>query len=185
MTLILSPQEIPNAISFLEDDTEQYYNPNLATAWWRILICSYQILEKYHARFNGISPSPGFMWGTFDLRDARYLNIPVDTQKLGFIERNAMDVKQIEAGWWAGNEQYPKPAYYSFTYPKPEGIDAAKIEPKEASWNATLGEFILDYDSVRHSNDPESMLLTFFNSAYDIGSKLDRWSSDLINTWKT
>jgi len=179
-----NPQEIPNAVSFLEDSTEQQYDPNLATSWWRILINSYRVLEQYHARFNGISPSVGFMWGTFDLRDARYLNIPVDTSKLGYIERNAMDVQQIEAGWWAGNEMYPKPAYYAFTYPKPSGIEEIKIQPEGAAWNATLGEFILDYDVVRNSPTPEAMLLQFFESAYQVGSKLAGWDPKLITSGK-
>lgn len=178
------PQEIPNAISFLEDETNLYYDPIQATAWWQALMSSYRVLERYHARFNGISPSVGFMWGTFDLRDARYLNVPVDTHKLGFIERNAMDVKQIEAGWWAGNEIYPRPAYYSFAYPKPNGIENSKIEPKEASWNTQLGEFILDYEVVRQSSDPESMLLEFFNSAYKLGATFSDWDPALINPGK-
>lgn len=178
------PQEIPNAIAFDLDHAPRPYNPELVGAWWQILISSYRVLEQYHARFAGISPAVGLMWGTLDLRDARYRNIPVDMCKAGFIERNAMDVQQVEAGWWAGSEKYEKPAYFSFTYPQPQGIESSQIKPDSASWNKNLGEFILDYDLVRNSQDPDNLLLSFFESGYEAGAKLAGWDPKLLTEGK-
>lgn len=178
------PQEIPQAIDFDQDTENRFYDPNLANAWWRILLSSYQVLLEYHALFSGISPSPGFMWGTFDLRDARYSSKIVPPPKPGYIERNAMDVEQVEAGWWAGNELYPKPAYYAFTYPKPPGFENAKIKPNGATWNNTLGEFILDYEIVRTADNPKQMLLEFFKSTYQAGAELAGWDPKLNNSGK-
>ncbi len=179
-----NPQEIPNAIAFNLDKEPRPYDRKLVGAWWQILLSSYRVLERYHARFAGISPAVGLMWGTLDLRDARYRNIPVDMSKAGFIERNAMDVHQVEAGWWAGSEKYERPAYFSFTYPQPAGIENGQIKPDSASWNKNLGEFILDYDLVRNSQDPDNLLLSFFESGYAVGAELAGWDPKLLTEGK-
>lgn len=116
----LMPQEIPNPISFDKDTALREYNADLANRWWRILISSHHVLQCYHSHFLGITPPIGLMWGTFDLRDARYKgsHIPTEGINSGYIRRNAMDDAQVEAGWWSGNEQYPRAAYFSFLYPQ-------------------------------------------------------------------
>lgn len=176
------PQEIPNPILF-DKDTEQYpYDEQLANAWWRILLSSYRVMQRYHAHFNGKTPPIGLMWGTFDLRDARYTGQSVGATGVnaGYLRRNAMDESQVEIGWWAGNEIYPRPAYFSFTYPQPEGIEKGKVFPKAAHWDGALSEFILDYEDVRLSKNPEKDLLDFFESTYQVGAKKSGWRSELI-----
>lgn len=178
------PQEIPNAIPFDNDTVNYSYDPTLANNWWQIVLSSYQVLMQFHALFSGISPPVGLMWGTLDLRDARYGNKIVPPPKPDYIERNAMDVEQIESGWWAGNDIYPKPAFFSFTYPQPSGLDKVQIKPSSAVWNSSLYEFILDYDVVRNSEDPAAILLEFFDSTYQAGAKLAGWDPKLINSGK-
>lgn len=176
------PQEIANPIPFDQDIEERVYDAHLANAWWRALQSSYLVLERYHARFKGITPPIGLMWGTFDLRDARYRNIPVQTTKenQGYLRRNAMDVVQVEAGWWSGTDGYPRAAYYSFTFPQPENIENARIKPSRAHWNKSLNEFILDYDDVRQAKYPENDLLLFFESAYNAGAEAASWEPNLV-----
>lgn len=178
----LMPQEIANPISFDQDTKQQFYDKELANAWWRILISSYFVLKRYHAHFSGESPPVGLMWGTFDLRDARYNGTPVPTTgpNAGYIRRNAMDEAQVEAGWWPGNDLYQKPAYFSFIYPQPKEIEQCKIKPEKAYWNATLMEFILDYDDLRKSKTPEKDLLDFFESTYKVGAELAGWDKKLL-----
>lgn len=176
------PQEVLNPIPFDQDTEKRQYEAKLANAWWRILANTHRIMQRYHARFTGPTPPVGLMWGTLDIRDARYKSTPVPTSgpNSGYIRRNAMDVAQVEAGWWSGNEQYPRPAYYSFTYPQPEEIEQANIKPEAAHWDKTLSEFILDYDDVRKSQHPEEDLLAFLDSAYQAGAELAGWDPKLI-----
>lgn len=178
------PQEVANPILFNEDTEKCHYQPQLANAWWRILANTHRIMQCYHARFTGTTPPVGLMWGTLDIRDARYKNTPVATTGLnaGYIRRNAMDVAQVEAGWWGGNDQYPRAAYYSFTYPQPTGIEQKKIKPSAARWDNTLTEFVLDYDDVRKSKHPEQDLLAFFDSTYQAGAELAGWDPTLIGS---
>jgi hypothetical protein len=182
----LKPQEVPNPIPFDQDTKPRPYDVELVNAWWRILVSSHQVMERYHARFLGRTPPIGFMWGTFDLRDVRSINKKVSTTRAnaGYLRRNAMDVAQIEVGWWIGNPAYPRPAYYSFTYPQPANIENAKIKPSAAHWEKSLGEFLLDYDDVRKSKNPESDLLAFLESSYEAGVKLAGWDSNLIGPGK-
>lgn len=180
----LMPQEVPNPISFDKDQTVRPYDTQLVNAWWCILVNSYKVLQRYHARFKGETPSIGFMWGTFDLRDARYNGtaVPATGINASYIRRNAMDEAQVEAGWWAGSDAYPRPAYYSFTYPQPNQIEKANILPSKAHWDDNLKEFILDYDDLRKSVDPEKDLLSFFESTYAAGAKCANWKKELIGT---
>lgn len=184
ITINLKPQEIENPVLFDEDTQQREYHSELANAWWRILISSYRVMEHYHARFTGSTPSIGLMWGTLDLRDARYINKQVPTTGLnaGYIRRNAMDVAQVEVGWWSGNSQYPKPAYFSFIYPQPKDIETAKIKPAAAHWDKSLSEFILDYDDLRKAKNPENDLLAFFESTYQVEAEKAGWDSHLIGT---
>ncbi|WP_419418417.1 DUF5996 family protein [Legionella sp. D16C41] len=179
----LRPQEVVNPIPFDEDTQEQSYDSKLANAWWRILVSSYRVMQQYHARFNGKTPPIGFMWGTFDLRDARYQGTMVPTTGInsGYIRRNAMNEAQVECGWWSGNENYPKPAYYSFIYPEPPGIEQSKIKPTAARWDNTMRLFILDYDDIRTSKTPETDLLMFLESTYQASSELAGWDKKLIS----
>jgi Family of unknown function (DUF5996) len=180
------PQEIPNPIPFYEDIKQRTYSRALANAWWRILVSSYRIMQKYHAQFTGKTPPIGLMWGTFDLRDARYQGIAVSTTgpNAEYIRRNAMNETQIEAGWWSGNAGYPRPAYYSFTYPQPEGIEQSQIKPASARWDNAMKLFILDYDNIQSSKTPENDLLMFLESTYKAGSKLANWEANLLGSGK-
>ncbi|PJE10724.1 DUF5996 family protein [Legionella sp.] len=180
------PQEVPHPIPFNEDTEQQSYNRDLANAWWRILVSSYRIMQQYHAQFTGKTPPIGFMWGTFDLRDARYQGVAVSTEgpNAGYIRRNAMNETQVEAGWWSGNANYPRPAYYSFTFPQPKGIENSAIKPASARWDKSRGLFILDYDDLQKSKTPEKDLLIFLESTYKAGAALAHWDTSLVSSGK-
>ena len=141
-------------------------------------------MQRYRARFEGKTPPIGLMWGTFDLRDARYTGpyLPPSAPNTGYIRRNAINQAQIECGWWRGGPNHPKPAYYSFTFPQPAEIAQSTL--KVGAWNGAMGEFILDYDDVRTARDPEAELYAFLESAYDVGAKLAGWDPALLGSGK-
>ncbi len=175
------PAEVPNPIPFEKDVEKRIYQPKLAEAWWQALSQIHRVLQRYHALFRGISPPVGLMWGTLDLRDVRYkgIRVPITADNSDFIRKNAMDDAQIEVGWWCGNSLYPKPAFFSFTYPQPLQIESAKIKPASARWESSLGEFLLDYEQIQKSNDPDGDLLAFFNSTYIAGAERAGWDPAL------
>lgn len=183
VSINLKPQEVPNPISFDQDNKQRPYEPALVNNWWRILLSTQRVLRVYHARFKGKTQPIGLMWGTLDIRDARYRGKPASPgTKADYIRRNAMNEEMIEVGWWSGNAGYPRPAFYSFTYPQPEGIESARVSPSISRWDSTMGEFLFDYDDLRNSNDPDGDLLSFFESTYQAGAERAGWDPDLAGS---
>ena len=41
-----------------------------------------------------------------------------------------------------------------------------------------MGEFLLPYEAVRKSNDPEKMLLQFMQSTYEAAANTAKWDRD-------
>lgn len=179
------PAEVPNPIRFDQDSEKRIYQPQMAFNWWRALVQIYCVLQRYHALFKGTSPPVGLMWGTMDLRDARYKGIQLALPaNMDYIRKNAMDDEQIEAGWWCGNALYARPAFFSFTYPQPPHIESAKISPASARWESSLHEFLLDYEVIQQSKTPGEDLLAFFNSTYQAGAERAGWDPTLTVTGK-
>ena len=170
------PQEVPDPIPFPNDMEPRPYDRKLVEAWWQALLSSYRVLQVHHSRFTGKTQPVGFMWGSFDLRDARYGGeaCPVGTDE-GYIMRNMHNETQSIAGWWPGSDAYPRPAYFAYTHPAPAGIEGAAVQPSAARWDPGLGEFVLDYDDVRAAADPEGALLAFCESAFAAGTRLAGW----------
>ena len=184
-TINMKPQEVPDPVPFDQDTQSRRYDPALANAWWRILASCQRVMQGFHARFKGKTQPIGVMWGTLDIRDVRYNGKPASPGTMtDYIRRNAMNEELVEVGWWAGAETYPRAAFYSFTYPQPPGIEKARICPVAARWDSAMGEFLLDYDDLRKSSNPDADLLSFFESTYQAGAELGGWDSKLVGTGK-
>lgn len=176
ITINQQPQEVSHPIPFEQDTAPRIYDKKAVTTWWRIMLSTYCVLMKYHAKFYGITPSIGLFWGTLDLRDARYKGIHLPMKKANFITRNAMDDAQFEVGWTASNEKYPIPSFFAFAYPKPSDLENAALQPRAAKWIPAIQEFVLDYEDLRTSKNPEQDLLSFFESSYQAFALLDKWN---------
>ena len=70
-----------------------------------------------------------------------------------------------------------EPAFYSYTYPSPEGLDKKEILPETAMWIEANGSpmAILKYEDMRNADDPRWTLLSFLESTYQAGAKLAGW----------
>jgi len=181
----LKPQEVPNAIPFDQDTAVRPYEPAMVNAWWRILLSTQRVMQVFHGRFRGKTQPIGLMWGTLDIRDVRYNGKPASAgEKADYIRRNAMNEELIEVGWWSGSAAYPKPAFYSFTYPQPQGMETAKVSPANSRWESAMGEFLLDYDDLRKSKSPDADLLSFFDSTYRAGAERAGWDPRLVGSGK-
>jgi hypothetical protein len=182
-SITLMPQEVPNPIPFNEDKEQRPYDRDLANVWWRILLSVQRVMQVFQGRFTGKTQPIGLMWGTLDIRAAFYNGKPASAgANTDYIRRNAMNAELIEMGWWSGNASYSRPAFYSFTYPPPQGIENAKVGPTVACWDAGMGEFLLDYDDLRQSSNPDRDLLTFLESTYNAGATAGRWDSKLLGS---
>jgi hypothetical protein len=176
VNLNTKPQQFQHAISFENDESHASYDPTYVNRWWRILTQVGIVLERYRSGFVGKSSPVQFYWGDFDLCVTRYSGRPSEPPK-GANRRGRFteDQENITSGFWPGGVKLPKPAFYSYTYPAPPGFKTAFVGPSPARYDATLGEFALDYDDVRRSVAPDQMVLEFLESAYDAGANLAHW----------
>jgi hypothetical protein len=174
--------EVPNPVRCDQYEGFASYDGGVANLLFRILARAATVFEEFRAGFWGKQSPVSFFWGTFDLAVARFNLAPVPAAPgMDLIYRVAMDSQQAEFGFWFGSEKYPHPAFYAFSYPKPAGIEKATVRPDRAAWNEGMGEFLLDYDDVRASQDPRASILDFLNSTYDAGATLSGWDRELLS----
>jgi hypothetical protein len=160
------PSDVPDGIPFAEDAVHKSYDPEWANRFWQTLVCVDRVLKEHRSRFRGKTSPVQLWWGSFDLAYCRYSGRLVEAQ-------------HAAAGFWPGDKRYSHAAFYAYTSPKPDGIDAANVEPDTAFWSTDMGEFLLPYDSVRTAPDPRASLLAFLGSTYRAGAERDGWDSAL------
>jgi hypothetical protein len=176
VTFYGTPVEIAHPIPFAEDTEHASYDPDAAHRFWRILIQTDQVFQKFSSHFLGKISPVHFFWGSFDLAVTRFSGRPAPPREgADPVTREAYSHEVISAGFWPGNGGYGKAAFYCYAAPSPAGLDAATIQPPQAFWDRGLGEFILPYDDIRNSASPEDTLLAFLQSSYDAAADLAHW----------
>ena len=175
-----TPSEVPDPIPFPEDRVHATYDRPQAERFHHVLSMIDVVMKEHRAQFRGRTTPVHFFWGSFDLALTRYsgrLTQP-DTGD-GVIRHFSSDAELICAGWWPGDHRLASPAFFAYAYPAPEGIQDVTLQPPEAGWNATAGEFLYLYDDARSSADPRRALHDFLASSYEGMAKRMGWSSAL------
>lgn len=171
------PSEVEHGVPFEQDTSHSAYDPEHVNRWWRILVQTENVLQQYRSRFIGKSSPVLFYWGTFDLAEARYSGKRVSPPPgANRILRVAENQEQVCCGFWPGEGKLQNPAFYSYTYPKPSGIENVSLRPGAARYDNSMGEFILLYEDVRKAASPAQTLLEFFQSTYEAGATLAHWN---------
>jgi hypothetical protein len=68
-----------------------------------------------------------------------------------------------------------EPFFYSYAYPEPPGYRDYAISPSAATFNSSFGEFVLPYEDMRRSPDPDATLLAFLQSTYEAAADCANW----------
>lgn len=182
-SITMMPQEIPGPIAFDQDVAPRPYDRDLVNNWWRIMLSTLRVMREFEGRFTGKLQPIGLMWGTLDIRAVFYNGDPATpAPDAGYIRRNAMNAALIEMGWWSGDTNYTRPAFYGFTYPQPPGIERRAVAPAAARWDSDMGEFLLDYDDLTASDDPDGDLLRFMETTYAAGAEAAKWDPKLLGS---
>ena len=175
------PQEVPDPIPFPEDRQHHTYDPVYARRFWEILSRIDTVMKRHRARFWGKTSPVHFFWGSFDLATTRFSGRPaMPPAGAGTIMRYAEDAEQISAGFWAGDERIPFPAFYAYGYPQPSGCDGVVCRPEDASWIPEAGLFVLRYDAVREAPHPVEAITEFLESTYEVCAELMDWPAGLL-----
>lgn len=160
-----TPQETPWTTPLDEDYERATYNPVQAHNYLTAATQAALVLAALRAPYRGRSTPVNAWWGTFDLAVSLFSGQAADPPSNDFIMRNSATAQQIEVGWWPGDARYPRPAFFAFAFPSPDGFDQATLAPAAARWNTELGEYLLDWDDARRSPDPRQAAIDFGLSA--------------------
>jgi hypothetical protein len=177
------PVEIVDATPFLEDGEHASYDADAAHRCWRALLAADGILKEFRGRFLGKSSPSHFFWGAFDVACTRFSGRRAPPHPGGvpncpdYVMLEAYSRECISAGWWPGSPgtAVEEPAFYAYSYPEPPGCADAPIRPADASYNATMREWILPYEAVRNAADPRAMVLEFLESTYEVAATRGDW----------
>jgi hypothetical protein len=175
------PNEVSEAIRFDQDESHKAYSAEHANRFWRILVQSDRVCKEFRARFIGKCSPVHLFWGALDLAVTRFSGRPAPLHPGGvpnlpdFVAREAYSHEVSSCGFWPGGGAIAYPAFYSYAYPEPPQFSGASIKPAGAFYSTDLREFILPYDVVRQSEDPDHVLLDFLQSTYEAAAGLANW----------
>jgi hypothetical protein len=175
-----NPQEVPWSVPLDEDEEHAHYEPEQVASYFATATQAALILAEYRAPFRGRSTPVNAWWGSFDLAVSLFSGLPASPPSNDFIMRNSMDAQEVAVGWWPGDQKYPKAAFYAYANPAPEGFATATLTPPPAYWNATLGEYILDWTDVCSSSDPHAAGVQFARSVFSHACVVCDWDPALL-----
>jgi hypothetical protein len=164
----------------LDRDTEHHtYDPAQAADYFAAAGQAAMVLTEFRAPYRGRSTPVNAWWGSFDLAVSLFSGRPAEPPSGDFIMRNAMDAQEVAIGWWPGDPRHPAAAFYAYAHPAPAGYGDAALAPPAAHWDAAIGEYILNWDDVRSSEDPHAAALEFALSAFSHACDVCNWDSRL------
>ena len=93
------------------------------------------------------------------------------------VTRDAYSHEVSSCGFWPGTAgpALVEPFFYSYAYPEPPGYAEYSIAPSQGHFDPNFGEFILPYEVMRQSADPDATLLEFLQSTYEAAANCALW----------
>jgi hypothetical protein len=174
------PNELPNPVRFSSDLAHKSYDPSATHRFWRALVRIDHIFKLFRTGFLGKVSPVHFFWGSFDLAVTRFSGRKAPLHPGGVpglpdaVAREAYSHEVSSVGFWPGNETFPRAVFYSYAYPEPAGFQSRR-PTAGAHYDDALREFVLPYDTVRESADPEGLLLDFLSTTYAAAADGGTW----------
>jgi hypothetical protein len=149
----MTPQEVPWTVPLDEDREHATYDPAQVTAYFAAATHAATVLGAFRATHPGHATAVNAWWGSFDVA----LSIDVDAPGADGTSIR----REVAVGWWPGDSKYPRPAWYAYVSPAPDGVHDAAIEPAGARWDVDLGEFLFDWRDASRADAPALAELAF------------------------
>ncbi len=183
VTIHLHASELPETIDLSRDTRHSAYDPEYARRFWRVLASSHRVLQRFRSTFLGKASPVHFFWGSFDLSLTLFSGRPSPPSEMvvphmpKWVVRDASTHEQAAFGFWPGNVAGPmaEAAFYAYAVPSPKGFSEARMRSGAARFPNEMGEWILPYDTMRRSNDPDGELLAFLEDTYSAAADLGGW----------
>jgi hypothetical protein len=177
-----TPQEVPWDVPLDEDHEHATYDRDQVAVYFEAATRAALVLAAFRAPFRGRSTPVNAWWGTFDLAVSLFSGRPADPPSDDFIMRNGGDAQQVGIGWWPGDPNRERAAFFAIAYPAPDAFAYANLSPAAARWDGQLGEYVLDWEDVRKNPDPAALALEFARSAFGHACAVCEWDPVLAAT---
>jgi Family of unknown function (DUF5996) len=174
------PCEIAGATPFSLDHATRAYDGDAARRFHQVLVEVDRVFKQFRTGFLGKSSPVHFFWGSFDLAVTRFSGRRAPLFQgtapglAPAVMQEAYSHEVSSAGFWPGGPD-TEASFYSYAYPEPPGFKDAPVAPGETRYSEALREFLLPYETVRRSSDPEATLLTFLQSTYEAAANAAQW----------
>ena len=182
--ILAKPYDNKSKIPFAEDETHHHYEPEKVNRFWRALVLVDQVLKEFSGRFYGKTCPVQLYWHHLDLTVTRFSGkkVPLNPEA-SIVEKDAYSHEVISFGFWPGDDVVREPAFYSYTFPLPEGIEKQPLKPDYAQWVDSNGSPMayLSYEKLIREPDPKQVFLDFLESTYQAGANLANWP---VEEWK-
>ncbi|RJR30456.1 MAG: hypothetical protein C4576_33585 [Desulfobacteraceae bacterium] len=178
------PVEVEERTPFEMDVQHAQYDSNAVERFWMALVQIDRVMKFFRARFIGKASPVHFFWGAFDHAVTRFSGrrapehpgVP-NVGRSVMVEAYSHEVSSC--GFWPG-AGLGQPAFYAYAYPEPPSFGDYRIDTPGAYYHDDLREFILPYEAVRTSADPDGMLLSFFQTTYEAAAELANWDRSTL-----
>lgn len=180
VNIIDKPFDVPNVeIAFSKNTEYASYQPEYVERFWHIMLWVDSVFKEFSGRFYGKTCPVHIYWHHMDLAVTRFSGkkAPAMPKEARISDKDAYTHEVISFGFWAGDENVRAPAFYTYTYPSPAGLDKEIIKPDSANWIDNNGSpmGVLMYDDLCKAVDARKTLLEFLESSYLAGAKLAGW----------
>ncbi len=182
-----APNEIANATPFAQDTASRPYDRKAVERFHRALVQIDRVFARFRTGYLGKVSPVHLFWGSFDLAVTRFSGRKAPRHPGGIpalpdpITREAYSHEVSSAGFWpGGGGGVDEAMFYSYAYPAPDGFADRSVEPAAARFDRKLGEFLLPYEAVRTSADPEGELTRFLQSTYEAAADLAKWDRQAL-----
>ena len=156
-----------------------HYDKSYAERLWKTLLWTDGVFKEFSGRFYGKTCPVHLYWHSMDLAVTRFSGkkAPKMPTEARLSDKDAYTHECISFGFWPGDDKVQEPAFYSYTFPNPEGLESQELQPKSASWEMNNGSpmAILTYANLKEEENPRKALLDFMESAYQAGAELAGW----------
>lgn len=175
------PYKMESDIPFAEDFEHRMYQTEYVSRYWQSLTAIDRVFKEFSGRFYGKTSPVQLYWHSMDLTVTRFSGRSAEPMKgASAVEKEAYSREVISFGFWPGDPEFRKPAFYSYTWPSPDGLDKEPLKPQTAYWQERNGSpmALYDYTDWIDEKNPGQALSDFLESAFQAGKKLAGWKDN-------
>lgn len=182
-----APNEIPDGKPFVEDTARRPYDRDAVRRFHDALLQIDRVFTRFRTSFLGKTSPVHLFWGSFDLAVTRFSGrrAPLHPGRIpalpDAVTQEAYSHEVSSAGFWPGGGGVDEPMFYSYAYPVPDGFAERPVEPAAARFDKQLGDFVLPYEAVQTSADPDGELMRFLQSTYTAAAELAGWDRSALD----